>query len=86
MKHTPGALRAAKVLFGPFATAQGDPIFGEWVAEIIDRETAAPELLELVKAAFQWIDAVPKNTPLPSMPGLDRDWANSIIAKSEGTP
>lgn len=37
------------------------------------------ELLEVVKAMRQWIDAVPSNTPLPAMPGFDRDWADSVI-------
>lgn len=50
--HTPGALRAAKILFGPFATAEGDSNFGEWVASVIDRETGARELLEALKASI----------------------------------
>lgn len=43
---------------------------------------AAPELLELAQAALEWIDAVPSDTVLPTMPGFDRDWANDLIARA----
>ena len=43
---------------------------------------AAPELLKIARAALEWIDAVPNNTPLPTMPGFDRDWANDVISKA----
>ena len=45
---------------------------------------AAPELLEALKASLEWVDAVPKETALPAMPGFDRDWVNGIIATAEG--
>lgn len=45
---------------------------------------AAPELLEALQMALEWIDAVPSNTLLPAMPGFDRDEVNSIIAKATG--
>ena len=37
------------------------------------------ELVEVCKAMREWIDAVPKGTQLPVMPGFDRDWADSVI-------
>lgn len=43
---------------------------------------AAPELLEALEAALEWIDAVPSDTQLPAMPGFDRDWVNGIIDKA----
>ena len=30
-------------------------------------------------AMREWIDAVPDDTPLPAMPGFDRDWADEIL-------
>jgi hypothetical protein len=47
---------------------------------------AAPELLKIARAALEWIDAVPNNTPLPTMPGFDRDWANDVISKATAAP
>lgn len=46
--------------------------------------SAAPELLEALQAALEWIDAVPGDTPLPAMPGFDRDWVNEVISKATG--
>lgn len=37
------------------------------------------QLLEVVGAMQAWIDAVPADLPLPTMPGYDRDWADSVI-------
>jgi hypothetical protein len=42
-------------------------------------EKRATELEEVARAMRDWIDAVPKETVLPSMPGFDRDWADGII-------
>lgn len=41
-------------------------------------------LIGTLEAALEWIDAVPKDTPLPVMPGFDRDWANTLLARSRG--
>lgn len=38
-------------------------------------------LLDIVDSLIEWIEAVPGNTPLPMMPGLDRDWADQEIAR-----
>ncbi|HFF8937689.1 hypothetical protein [Serratia marcescens] len=46
--------------------------------------SAAPELLEALQAAMEWIDAVPQDVQLPTMPGFDRDWVDGIIAKALG--
>jgi hypothetical protein len=45
---------------------------------------SAPDLLEALEAAFEWIDAVPSDTQLPAMPGFDRDWTDNILAKARG--
>lgn len=44
---------------------------------------AAPELLEALKAALQWIDRVPASVKLPAMPGFDRGWVDGVVAKAE---
>jgi hypothetical protein len=36
------------------------------------------ELEERLQAAMGYIDAIPKDTVLPAMPGFDRDWMDSI--------
>jgi hypothetical protein len=46
--------------------------------------TAAPELLEALQAAMEWIDAVPQDVQLPTMPGFNRDWVDEIITKALG--
>lgn len=38
------------------------------------------ELKKVAEAALEWIDAVPSDTVLPTMPGFDRDWADSVLA------
>ena len=45
---------------------------------------AAPELLEALQMALEWIDAVPSDMQLPAMPGFDRDEVNNVIAKALG--
>lgn len=45
---------------------------------------AAPELLEALQDALAWIDAVPKDIQLPTMPGFDRDNVDGIIHKALG--
>lgn len=37
------------------------------------------ELKEALRAALIWIDAIPNNTHLPSMPGFDRDWVEGLL-------
>lgn len=40
------------------------------------------ELLCVAQAALEWIDAVPSDTALPTMPGFDRDWADEAVASA----
>lgn len=37
-------------------------------------------LTEALDDALAWIDAVPSGTPLPAMPGFDRDALNAVLA------
>lgn len=45
---------------------------------------AAPEVYEVARAALDYIDAIPDEIDLPAMPGFDRDWADSVMAKARG--
>lgn len=47
------------------------------------QESAQSELLEVVIAMRDWIDAVPHDLQLPTMPGFDRDWADAVIADAQ---
>ena len=51
-----------------------------------EQEPAQSELLEVVLAMRDWIDAVPQDTQLPAMPGFDRDWANAVIEQAQQEP
>ena len=46
--------------------------------------SAAPDLLEALQAAMDYIDAIPKDVVLPAMPGFDRDWVDGVISKALG--
>lgn len=40
-----------------------------------------------LRECLNWIDGVPADTPLPAMPGFDRDWVESLIAgQMDGWP
>lgn len=49
-------------------------------AERMEQEQLVTELRSALSAALEWIDAVPTGTPLPPMPGFDRDWAEGLLA------
>ena len=49
------------------------------LAEKLERER--DELREVAAALREWIDAIPKETALPAMPGVDRDWVDSVIGR-----
>ena len=38
----------------------------------------------VIQLNLEWIDAVPRETVLPAMPGFDRDWVDEIVAKAKG--
>lgn len=40
------------------------------------------ELRDALIAALEWIDAVPRDTPLPAMPGFDRDSVDELISRT----
>jgi len=39
------------------------------------------DLKEVAVAMLEWIDAVPSDTQLPSMPGFEREWVDEILAR-----
>lgn len=41
------------------------------------------QLTMALSAALEWIDAVPKDIVLPTMPGFDRDWVDSLLDEVE---
>lgn len=40
-------------------------------------------LVEALEAALAWIDAVPTDAQLPSMPGFDRDDVDDLLARAK---
>ncbi|HEJ7888694.1 TPA: hypothetical protein SMI07_000688 [Serratia liquefaciens] len=70
-----------EVTFGSDGECICDTVYKIDDANII---AAAPDLLEALKAAMEWIDSVPQDVQLPTMPGFDRDWVDGIIAKALG--
>ena len=47
---------------------------------------AAPEMYEIITALLEYIDAIPPEVvaSLPTMPGVSRDWIESVGAKARG--
>jgi hypothetical protein len=43
------------------------------------------ELYFVAESLKEWIDAVPKDTVLPCMPGVDRDFVNEILERSKNS-
>lgn len=39
------------------------------------------DLKNVARSALDWIDSVPQDTKLPTMPGFDRDWAEGVLSK-----
>jgi len=42
------------------------------------------ELRDALRSALEWIDAVPRDLPLPAMPGFSREWAESLLVHVVG--
>ncbi|ENK7136041.1 hypothetical protein AB3Y72_001530 [Enterobacter roggenkampii] len=95
MKHTPGpwsvnvigqhwnnkSLKHIEVTFGQDGECICDTVYNPSDANLI---AAAPDLLEALQAAMDYIDAIPKDIALPAMPGFDRDWVDGVISKALG--
>jgi len=45
-----------------------------------DQSAIVAELAQSLRWALEWIDAVPGDTPLPTMPGFDRGYVNELLA------
>lgn len=43
-------------------------------------ELGVLRLREALRRALEYIDAIPSDTPLPTMPGFDRDYVNGLLA------
>lgn len=50
---------------------------------IRELESENTELRKALGFALEWIDAVPHDTILPTMPGFDRDWVESVYKKEQ---
>lgn len=61
-----------------------DPIDSKEVKDLERKLNTHADLLKSLKAALEWIDAVPQSVVLPTMPGFDRDSVDGIIDKAEG--
>jgi hypothetical protein len=48
------------------------------LARRLERELS--ETRNVAIALRDWVDAVPQDVVLPAMPGVDRDWVDSILA------
>lgn len=57
--------------------AYGDDDTGHQQADMI------PALTSALDAALEWIDAVPSEMPLPTMPGFDRDDVNNLLKEAK---
>lgn len=55
----------------------------ELAAALESKDEGVGELVEALDATLTWIDAVPSETALPTMPGFDRDWVESVKSKFE---
>jgi len=44
-----------------------------------EAQNKAIKLAEVAEMLREYIDAIPKDIELPVMPGMDRDWVDSVI-------
>ena len=51
---------------------------------IRELERQREELFFSLLHALDWIDAVPKDTNLPDMPGFNREYVDDLLAKVKG--
>lgn len=47
----------------------------------MDKKVLNDEIAACLRMALDWIDAVPSDLQLPAMPGFDRDYVDSVIAR-----
>lgn len=47
----------------------------------MDKRVLDDEIAACLRMALDWIDAVPSDLQLPAMPGFDRDYVDSVIAR-----
>jgi len=52
-----------------------------WYAVKIEEENG--KLIDCLKWALEWIDAVPCDTVLPTMPGFDREYIDLVINEAK---
>lgn len=50
------------------------------LTELLSLREVSAKMAEALEAALAWIDAVPADTPLPAMPGFDRDDVDAALA------
>jgi hypothetical protein len=55
----------------------------EWFRALMITAASRIEGLErALRWSLEYIDAIPADTPLPAMPGFDRDYVNGLLARS----
>ena len=50
------------------------------------KSASIADLADAVRSLLAWVDTVPKELPLPAMPGIDRDWVESLLHSVEEVP
>lgn len=63
--------------------AQGMKAINDLRTEIHQLKADKYEMTKALRAALEWIDAIPKDISLPAMPGSDRGWVDNLIAEIE---
>jgi hypothetical protein len=62
--------------------AQDEIVFNALRAENARLKRLTSDLHTATTALLAWVDAVPADTPLPPMPGIDRDWVNEVVHRT----
>lgn len=71
---------------GAIVGADGEGILQVYSKANAHLASAAPEMYEIITALLEYIDAIPPEVvaSLPTMPGVSRDWIESVMAKARG--
>lgn len=76
------AARGFMVTDGPSVGGQTKTLCHVEAEDLQALLSSEERMREALGMALAWIDAVPLDTPLPGMPGFDRDWVNAVYSRS----